>query len=87
MRKNKKVLIGKKYKEVFGVKADTPGKYRALIKRYKAALGRLLEDSYKTKSLKTHDEKLVLNILKDIKNIEYFSLIEINSHGVILYAP
>ncbi len=83
----KRDLIGQAYKNVFGIKQRTPNYYRALIKSYQNALVRLSKNSYKTKSLKTYDEKLVQRILADIKNIEFISQIRLNKKGVIVEAP
>ena len=57
------------------------------ITSYQNALVRLSKNSYKTKSLKTYDEKLVQRILADIKNIEFISQIRLNKKGVIVEAP
>ncbi|MES2023227.1 MAG: hypothetical protein V4439_00940 [Patescibacteria group bacterium] len=84
---NKYNIVGRKYKDIFGIKQRSPFEYRARLKNYKDTLIRLSKDEYKTPSLKTTDQKSAKHCLNIITDLEFFAKIQLNNAGIIVEAP
>lgn len=86
MKTNKESIIGKNFKEVFGI-WSRPYSFRTLLKNHRSTLERLSKDDYKLARLKTIDQKRVIHVLQNIKYFEYMADIKLNTKGVIIFAP
>lgn len=77
--------IGAKFSDIFGKNFPTPGKCRIWLKAHKARGIRIVEDNYKTKSLRTTDHKTYLHECKFVRQYTYIAEMGINNAGIITH--